>query len=573
MAEPHADGIVPAPESEQRLIAALDEYVQALHQSSDAPRDGLLEQHPEAAGFAGCLKLLDVLSLQATLLVDAAVRDSLDSPPGESPDLANQATLAGRPATMPPEGVPGPRQFGPYELLAEIARGGMGVVYRARQVSLNRIVALKLILAGQLASNEDVQRFRTEAESAARLQHPNIVAIHEVGQYDGQHYFSMDYVDGKSLAQLVHGQSLSASRAAEYVRQIALAIQFAHEQGVLHRDLKPGNVLIDHVDQVRVTDFGLAKRLDAGAELTGTGQILGTPSYMPPEQAAARRGDIGPASDVYSLGAILYELLTGRPPFRAETPLDTLLQVLESEPVAPRVLNPKAPRDLETICLTCLAKQPGQRYATALDLAQDLGRFLDGETIASRSGKLLSGVLHALSRSRHEVEMHSWAGVLLSFAAVIFLTHAMIQMLIVAQPASTAAQWLPRGVMIALLLTIFGFYRPRRTEPRTVVEKTIWDIWIGYGLAYCSLAAIALLTRAPPVATYALSCVLSGMGFFAMGRLVWGRSYLIGLGFLAAGPLLLLLPGWSSLAFGALWGVALGLFGWHYLRLAEASRG
>ena len=290
------------------------------------------------------------------------------------------------------------RYFGDYELLEEIARGGMGVVYKARQVSLNRTVALKMILAGQLASEDDVKRFHTEAEAAANLQHGNIVAIHEIGQHDGQHYFAMDYVAGESLAGVVRESPIAARKAAGYVKAIADAIHYAHGQGTLHRDLKPSNVLIDSSDAVRITDFGLAKRIEGGSELTGTGQVLGTPSYMPPEQAGARRGQVGPKSDIYSIGAILYELLTGRPPFKAETPIDTLMQVLEAQPAAPRLLNPTIPRDLETICLKCLEKPPERRYSTAKELTEDLERFLNQEPIHARPVSPLRRAVHLAGR-------------------------------------------------------------------------------------------------------------------------------------------------------------------------------
>ncbi|HEV3304184.1 MAG TPA: serine/threonine-protein kinase [Planctomycetaceae bacterium] len=276
------------------------------------------------------------------------------------------------------------RYFGDYEIVEEIARGGMGVVYKARQVSLDRVVALKMILAGQLASASDVERFYVEAKAAANLQHPNIVAIHEIGQHEGQNYFSMDYVEGQSLALLVRENPLPATRAAGYVKTIAEAIEFAHRQGTLHRDLKPSNILIDAFDQPRVTDFGLAKRIEADAQLTSTGSLLGTPSYMSPEQAGASGGKLGPASDVYSLGAVLYELVTGRPPFLAESLVATLNHVLNTEPVSPRLVNPNVPRDLETICLKCLQKDPLRRYPSSEELAKDLGRFLRGEPIQAR---------------------------------------------------------------------------------------------------------------------------------------------------------------------------------------------
>ena len=281
-------------------------------------------------------------------------------------------------------GTPTIRYFGNYELQREIARGGMGIVYKARQVNLNRIVAVKTILAGHLADDDSIKRFHTEAEAAANLQHPNIVAIHEVGEQDGLYYFSMDFVEGKNLAQVAGGKSLAANQAATYVKKMAEAIHFAHQRGTLHRDLKPSNVLIDEHDEPRITDFGLAKIVDCDSSLTRSGTVLGTPNYMAPEQAIARADLIGPQSDVYALGAMLYELLTGRPPFKADSVQATLMKVANEEPAAPRKINPNAPVDLETICLKCLEKSPQRRYSSARDLAEDLGRFLKHEPILAR---------------------------------------------------------------------------------------------------------------------------------------------------------------------------------------------
>ncbi len=276
------------------------------------------------------------------------------------------------------------RYFGDYELLEEIARGGMGVVWKALQTNLNRVVALKMILVGQLATETDVRRFHAEAKAAAALDHPGIVPIFEVGEHEGQHYFTMGYVEGDSLADQVKESPVSPGLAAQLVTQISDAVSYAHEKGVVHRDLKPANILIDGQGRPRVTDFGLAKRVEVDSGLTMAGQMLGTPSYMPPEQAAGRQEQVGPRSDVYSLGATLYNLLTGRPPFQSADPVNTLKQVLETDPVPPAKLNSDIPRDLETICLKCLRKDPAQRYASAQALAEDLQRFAQGQPILAR---------------------------------------------------------------------------------------------------------------------------------------------------------------------------------------------
>lgn len=278
----------------------------------------------------------------------------------------------------------GGTRFGNYEILERIGRGGMGAVYKARQLNLDRVVALKLLPLGAWSGPNLVERFRSEAKAAAALQHPNIVAVHDVGEQDGQPFFTMDFVEGRTLAELVRDQPLPAKRAATYLQTIAAAVHYAHQQGVLHRDLKPSNILIDATDQPRITDFGLAKRLRGDSDLTLTGQVLGSPNFMSPEQAEGRSELVGPPSDVYSLGAVLYDLLTRQPPFQADTVTTLLKQVVEAEPVPPCSLNPNIPKDLETTCLKCLEKDPARRYPTAQALADDLGRFLRGEPVRAR---------------------------------------------------------------------------------------------------------------------------------------------------------------------------------------------
>ena len=280
--------------------------------------------------------------------------------------------------------LPQSRKFGDYELVQELARGGMGVVFKARQAGLNRIVALKMILSGQLAGESEVQRFQAEAEAAAGLDHPGIVPIYEVGQIDGQHFFSMGLVEGPSLSQRITERPLAAREASEIIVKVADAVGYAHRQGVIHRDLKPANVLLDKNDEPRVTDFGLAKRIASDSNLTTTGQVLGTPNYMPPEQATGHLQDVGPRSDVYALGGVLYAAITGRPPFSADNAVATIKQVIEREPVAPRQLNSAIPRDLETITLKCLQKDPNKRYESAQELADDLRRHLSHKPIQAR---------------------------------------------------------------------------------------------------------------------------------------------------------------------------------------------
>jgi WD40 repeat protein/tRNA A-37 threonylcarbamoyl transferase component Bud32 len=270
-----------------------------------------------------------------------------------------------------------------YEILCELGRGGMGVVYKARQVALRRLVALKMIRSEQLPGAEERERFQAEAEAVARLSHPHVVQVFEVGAHEGRPYFSLELCEGGNLAQRLKTSPLTASDAAALVRALAEAAAHAHARGVIHRDVKPANVLLTSDGTWKLTDFGLAKRLDAGAN-TRTGAFLGTPAYAAPEQARGQNKEVGPAADVYALGVILYECLVGRPPFNDPDPLETLLQVIEAEPVAPRTLQPKVPRDLETICLKCLRKEPQQRYADAGELADDLGRFLKGEPIRAR---------------------------------------------------------------------------------------------------------------------------------------------------------------------------------------------
>lgn len=355
------------------VIAA---YRQALQQGRRPDRDEWLSRYPELAdGLRAFFASYDHSAAEPTITANPALAATLHS--GVPP--------AAGPRRGPENRAPPPlRSFGDYELLQELARGGMGVVYKARQVSLNRVVALKMILAGQFAGADEIQRFHAEAKAAASLDHPRIVPIYEVGEHEGQQYFSMKLVEGGSLAQRIPQFVHDPKSAARLLADTARAVHYAHQRGVLHRDLKPANILLDKDGQPNITDFGLAKRVEDDSNLTQSGAIVGTASYMSPEQASGHAKHLTTASDTYSLGAIFFEMLTARPPLQGETVIATLMKVRSEEPVAPRKLNPRVDRDLETICLKCLEKEPAKRYGSAEALAEDLDRWLSHEPIAAR---------------------------------------------------------------------------------------------------------------------------------------------------------------------------------------------
>src|SRR6476660_306591 len=302
--------------------------------------------------------------------------DDPGQPPSPMPATARAAKILG--------------ELGDYELLEEVGRGGQGVVFRARQKSLNRTVALKIIGLGQWATKAHLKRFRLEAEAAARLEHPGIVPIHEVGERDGSCYFSMKFVEGGQLDAIPKREPMPIRQAVELIAKVARTVHYAHEHGILHRDIKPGNILLDAKGEPHLTDFGLARLVEADSTVTGTLEVLGTPSYMAPEQAAGNNAAVSSATDVYGLGAVLYQLLTGQPPFAGGTTYETIKLLLDTEPRQPRQLNPKIDRDLSTICLKCLEKDPKRRYSSAVALDEDLERWLKHEPIQARHTGILT---------------------------------------------------------------------------------------------------------------------------------------------------------------------------------------
>lgn len=380
--------------------------------------------------------------------------------PATLPPRDDAATIAPAVAPVPTSDR---RHLGEYEIVREIARGGMGVVYEATQPGLKRPVAVKSILAGTQAGPDALARFHAEAQAAAQLRHPNIITIHAVGSERDVPYFAMDFIAGPSLADLVKDGPLPAAAAAELLAPVAEAIAHAHSRGILHRDLKPANVLLEFDTAMslaearaanfrgavpKVTDFGLAKQLQGGSELTATGAILGTPSYMAPEQAGGKK-EIGPTADVYGLGAILYHLLAGRPPFQGETPLDTVMLVLEQEPVPPRLLNPKIPAELEAVCLKCLEKNPARRYGSARALADDLGRFNRGEPVSVKAPNVPYLARTWYRQYFRTVFGAGLTGLVIGIGSWLLLEFG-------ANPNGFAAVGLPDWLMVPVILTAFG---------------------------------------------------------------------------------------------------------------------
>jgi len=483
----------------------------------------------------------------------------------------------------------------------------MGVVYRARQISLNRLVALKMILAGRLASSEEVLRLHLEAETAANLDHPGIVPIYEIGEHDGQHYFSMRYVAGRSLAARLQEGPLPAHEAARLLTEVCDAVQYAHEHGVIHRDLKPANIMLEESREPiadkfdadsaarpevsssgqpsparilgaaprvrpRVTDFGLAKRVVGDPHLTSTGQILGTPSYMAPELTAGPSHRFDATCDVYSLGAILYEILTGRPPFQGGTPLEMLTQVLESAPPPSRSLSRDVPPPLEAICMKCLEKDPMRRYRSARELRNDLVRYLEGDTVLASGFNLFDHVSHALRQDRHKEQFLEWGLGLMAFGLVIFLSHLAIFLLERWWHPSLLVYWLPRCTMYVALLILLWWFRRQSVLPTNSAERVIWVVWIGYLLSLVAVNSVRLMLGGDPRESYATFAILAGLGFLIMGGHAWGGGYAVGIAFLLSAPLLATHNVVAPLAFGALWAGALVTFGIHYCRLGRAAQ-
>ena len=533
-----------SPEQEDRLAALLDELSETRGAAAQSRLEALAAAHPDLAG-----QLRELFA--AMSMVDAVAEESTIFSRGEAgvAEPPSQGSWSATPGGFLPGSTPLPAAFGDYELHEEIGRGGMGVVYRATQKSLGRTVALKMLLRRDLASPADLARFRSEAEAAARLDHPGIVSIFEVGECVGHPFYSMQFVEGTTLSRRLAGGRLPPREAATLVAKVADAVQAAHDRGVLHRDLKPSNILIDALGEPHVSDFGLAKRLEGDASVTHTGAILGTPCYMSPEQAAGSRGDVGPTSDVWSLGAILYQMLTGRPPFQAATPMDTLLAVLESDPPVPRSLDRGVDRDLEMIALKSLQKPQDLRYDSAAGLAADLRSFLAGEPVAARGGGFSDVFARLFRETHHAVVLENW-GLLWMWHSVVILALSVTTDLLAWQGVTTRWPYLVLwGGGLALWAPIFWALR-HRTGPVTAVERQIAHIWGGSVLGSVMLFWVEDLIRLEVLTLSPVLALLAGIVFFAKAGILSGAFYIQTAVLFATALVMCVVPTYQHVIFG-----------------------
>jgi serine/threonine protein kinase len=558
------------PDRDEQLAVLISDLSEQARRGQPADVDGVAVRHPELAS--------ELRELWAV---------------AQFADLARGSAGSTLPRSFAPQEPPAPlpRAFGDFVLESELGRGGMGVVYRAKQRSLDRTVAVKMVREAHLASDADRGRFRGEAEAAARLHHPNIVTVHEVGTTDGQAYLCMEYVDGCTLAQLVNSEGpLPPRAAAELVAVIARAVQHAHEYGVLHRDLKPSNILLtgdrrqetgdrNHAAGLspdprlltpKVTDFGLAKRIDRAESLTRTGAVVGTPSYMAPEQATSRK-DITPAADVYSLGAILYELLTGRPPFQASNPVDTLLLVLEQEPIPPRDLNPTVDRDLELICLKCLQKPSELRYQSAAALAADLDAYKVGDKLTVQ-GSLGSFVSRLLRETHHAAVLENWGLLWMWHSLAIFLVCLATQVMAWQKIDDHGAYLVLWGAGLITWGAIFWRLR-RRGGPVLFVERQIAHAWAGGTLASIGLFLIEVVKGDPSLTLSPVLPVLAGMVFLFKAGTLSGQFYPWVGAYFATALFMAWVPNWGHLAFGLVSALSFFVPGLKYYRQRKAGEG
>ena len=459
-----------------------------------------------------------------------------------------------------------------YILEAEIGRGGMGIVYRATRNSDGESVAIKMILKGDFATESEKKRFDAEADAAARMDHPNIVPIYEVGEFEGRAYFCMKLIDGPSLSERLMRGPMNNARATRVMNQICSAIEYAHQQGVLHRDLKPSNILLDEDNVAYVADFGLAKQASGNqATLTKTGALMGTPSYMAPEQASGDRARYSALTDIYALGAILYHMLTGRPPFLGATPVDTVMMVLEQDPVAPRAINQRADRKLEIICMTCMQKPQDLRYQSAGELHQDLLAVQDGHPVNARLGRFGQVITNLFRETHHAAVLENWGLIWMWHSLVLVVTCLATEAMFWAGNKVRWHYWLMWTLGLGTWAVVFWMVR-RTMGPVTFVERQIAHVWAA---SMCCVAFLFPLETALGLDTLQLAPLLgvvAGMVFLVKAGILSGSFYFQAVAMFATAIVMAIYPSFAMLLFGVSSGLCFFFAGQKYYRRKKANR-
>ncbi|KLU01264.1 serine/threonine protein kinase [Rhodopirellula islandica] len=528
---------------DQYLANVLAELTDQVCQGRPVDFNATCSQHPTLAK--------DLRELWGAVLVTDTAGVAHDELPAERPQEmpADDSSNRWRSLRLP-------TTIGDFDLLEEVGRGGMGVVFRARQRSLDREVAIKMILRGRLASDADLQRFMAEAAATASLDHPSIVPVYEVGDIEGRPFFSMQFIEGQTLSQRVASGPMAPREAARMVAQIARAVAVAHEAGILHRDIKPGNILIADDERPMITDFGLAKQVGAKMDLTRTGMLVGTPAYMSPEQAGGRRGDIGPASDVYSLGCVLYFALTGRAPFVAESPMELVMLVTEQDPTPPRALRPSLDRDLEMITIRCLQKPADLRYPTAEALAKDIEAYLADERVDARSGHFNQVLARVFRETHHAAVLEKW-GLLWMWHSLVLLVASLMtwQMAL----AGINERWIYIAVwVIGLSAWAAVFWKLRqRMGPVTFIERQVAHVWGASLIATALLFPLEWWIGLEPLRLAPMLGVITAMVFLIKAGMLSGAFYIQTVLLLATSVAMAVFPSAAHLIFGI---VAAGCF-------------
>ncbi len=458
-----------------------------------------------------------------------------------------------------------PVRQGDFELTEELGRGGMGVVYRAHQISLDREVALKMILPGRISEPEHVERFQQEAEAAAQLDHPGIISIYEVGKFAEQPFFCMQLVAGQTIGELGQKQFFKQQQSAAMLLEVSEAIQYAHRRGVLHRDLKPSNIMVDGDGKTHVTDFGLAKRFTHDHDITQTGAILGTPAYMAPEQASGGRGSTGVHTDIYALGAILYFMVTGRPPFSAATPVDTVLLVLDEEVTPPRVLNARIDRDLEMIILKCLQKPVNLRYRSAQQLVDDLRAYLNNEPISANQGRFSSIIAAWFSETPHAAVLQKW-GVLWMWHSVVLLIACIVTNAMFLSGFDNRLYYSTTWTL-GLGTWAIVFWKIRHLRGSVLfVERQIAHAWAASMIAIALLFPIESLLGLKSLQTAPVLALISGMVFLFKAGILTGKFYLQAAALFLTSLIMAAFPKYALTLFGCVSALCFFIPGWHYHR-------